>query len=571
MVVYLLKSDASEWFNQITDFLNGSSLKYALTVNPNIYVSCIKQFWTTVAVKKVNDVIRLQALVDKKKVVVTEAKIREALRLDDAEGVECLPNEEVFAELARMGYEKPSTKLTFYKAFFSIQWKFLIHTILQCMSTKRTSWNEFSSSMASAVICLSSGDLSTHTTKYTSPALTHKVLANMRRVGKGFSRVEKPLFEGMLVAHEVGEGVADEVHDKGVLAVGIVANGDVSAANEEPSIPSPTPPTLPPQLSQDIPLTSQIAQALEITKLKQRVKKLERRNKGRMIAEMDQDADAVLEEAKEVVDDAKDGQDADVQVNADIQGRTTESQEKIYKIDLDHANKVLSMQEEESELAELQEVVDIVTTTKLITKVVTTASTTITTADIQVHAAKTAAVSATTAAPRRTKGVVIRDPEETTTTSAIIHTKAKSKGKGKWILIEEIIDWDEVINHVKKKAKEDPAVKMYQALKRKPQTEAQARKNMMIYLKNVAGFKMDYFKGMSYDDIRSIFKTKFNTNMAFIRKKKEQIDEEESIALKRINETPTEKAAKRLKEKHAKCLMLLVKDLVLSSQDDVAD
>nr|GEV71971.1 retrovirus-related Pol polyprotein from transposon TNT 1-94 [Tanacetum cinerariifolium] len=121
--------DASEGFNQIIDFLNGSSIKYALTVNLNIYVSCIKQFWTTVAVKKVNDVTRLQALVDKKK--------------------------EIFAEFARMGYEKPSTKLMFYKAFFSSQWKFLIHTILQCMSAKRTSWNEFSSLMASAVICLS--------------------------------------------------------------------------------------------------------------------------------------------------------------------------------------------------------------------------------------------------------------------------------------------------------------------------------------------------------------------------------------------------------------------------------
>nr|GEV88731.1 uncharacterized mitochondrial protein AtMg00810-like [Tanacetum cinerariifolium] len=76
------------------------SIKYALTVNPNIYVSCIKQFWTIVAVKKVNDVIRLQALVDKKKVVVTEATIREALHLDDAEGVECLSNEEIFAEFA---------------------------------------------------------------------------------------------------------------------------------------------------------------------------------------------------------------------------------------------------------------------------------------------------------------------------------------------------------------------------------------------------------------------------------------------------------------------------------------
>nr|GFA18465.1 hypothetical protein [Tanacetum cinerariifolium] len=111
-----------EGFNQIIDFLNGSSIKCALMMNPNIYVSCIKQFWTTVAVKQVNDVTRLQALVDKRKVVVIEAIIREALCLDDAEGVDCLPNEEIFAELARMGYEKPSTKLTFYKAFFSIQW-----------------------------------------------------------------------------------------------------------------------------------------------------------------------------------------------------------------------------------------------------------------------------------------------------------------------------------------------------------------------------------------------------------------------------------------------------------------
>nr|GEY45178.1 uncharacterized mitochondrial protein AtMg00810-like [Tanacetum cinerariifolium] len=70
---------------------------------------------------KVNDVMRLQALVETKKVIITEATIRDALRLDDAKGIECLPNEEIFVELARMGYEKPSTKLTFYKAFFSIQ------------------------------------------------------------------------------------------------------------------------------------------------------------------------------------------------------------------------------------------------------------------------------------------------------------------------------------------------------------------------------------------------------------------------------------------------------------------
>nr|GEY14421.1 hypothetical protein [Tanacetum cinerariifolium] len=320
MVAYLIKSDASEGFNQILDFLNGSSIKYALTVNPNIYVSCIKQFWTTVAVKMVNDVIRLQALVDKKKVVVTEATIREALCLDDAEGVECLPNEEIFTELARMGYEKPSTKLTFYKAFFSSQWKFLIHIILQCMSAKRTSWNEFGSLMASAVICLSSGrkfnfskkqvgDLLTHSTKYTSPALTQKVLANMRIVGKGFSRVDTLLFEGVLVEQQVTKEGDAEMHGEEING-GATAEGDVSAAHgevptvtEEPSIPSSTPPTPPPQPSHDISSTSQRVETSNETVMD------DVSNQGRMIAEMDQDADVVLEddneEAKEVAEDAK--------------------------------------------------------------------------------------------------------------------------------------------------------------------------------------------------------------------------------------------------------------------------
>nr|GFB28327.1 xylulose kinase-1 [Tanacetum cinerariifolium] len=126
MVAYLNKSDAKEGFNQVIDFLNGSYIQYALTVNPTIYVSCIKQFWNTVAVKQSNEVTRLQALVDRKKVVITEAVIKDVLSLDDAERVDYLPNEEIFAKLARMGYEKPSTKLTFYKAFFSSQWKFLI-------------------------------------------------------------------------------------------------------------------------------------------------------------------------------------------------------------------------------------------------------------------------------------------------------------------------------------------------------------------------------------------------------------------------------------------------------------
>nr|GEX58110.1 hypothetical protein [Tanacetum cinerariifolium] len=154
MVAYLSKSNASEGFDQIMDFLNAYTIQYALVVNPTIYVSFIKQFWATAKVNKVNDVVQLRVLIDGKNMVVFKYIIRRDLHLDDADGVECLLNEEIFEELARMGYEKPPPKLTFYKAFFFTQWKFLIHTLVQCLSAKRTAWNEFSCSIASTIIGL---------------------------------------------------------------------------------------------------------------------------------------------------------------------------------------------------------------------------------------------------------------------------------------------------------------------------------------------------------------------------------------------------------------------------------
>ncbi|GJY30329.1 hypothetical protein Tco_0413824 [Tanacetum coccineum] len=75
-----------------------------------------------------------------------ESSIRSDIHLEDAGGTDYLPTATIFKELAIMGYEKPSQKLTFYKAFFSPQWKFLIHTITQCLSAKSTAWNEFSNS-----------------------------------------------------------------------------------------------------------------------------------------------------------------------------------------------------------------------------------------------------------------------------------------------------------------------------------------------------------------------------------------------------------------------------------------
>ncbi|GKE45832.1 hypothetical protein Tco_1473116 [Tanacetum coccineum] len=92
MVAFLAKPAESEGFEQIVDFLNAHTIKYALTVNPTIYTSCIEQFWATIKVKTVNGEVQLQAQVDGKKIIIIESILRRDLQLEDVEGVDCLPN-----------------------------------------------------------------------------------------------------------------------------------------------------------------------------------------------------------------------------------------------------------------------------------------------------------------------------------------------------------------------------------------------------------------------------------------------------------------------------------------------
>nr|GEY80787.1 hypothetical protein [Tanacetum cinerariifolium] len=192
----------------------------------------------------------------------------------------------------------------------------------------------------------------------------------------------------------------------------------------------------------------------------------------------------------------------------------------------------------------IQEAVKVVTTAKLITEVVAAVSKTLSAAvvvqvDVPATPVNAAAVVTTTApvkvaipSTRRKRGVVIRDPKQESSTE----TKSKDMGKG---IMEVAMD------HVKQKVKENPYVQRYQVMKKKPQTEAQARRNMMVYMKNTTGFTLDYFKGMYYDDIRPIFEAKFNANIEFLLKSKEQMGEEESRAIAIINETPAQKVVKR--------------------------
>ncbi|GJU03896.1 hypothetical protein Tco_1114234 [Tanacetum coccineum] len=84
VVAFLEKPRESDGFAEIIDFLKASSVHYALIVNPTIYTSCIEQFWATTKGKTVNDVRQIQALIDKKKLIITETSIRSDLHLEDA-------------------------------------------------------------------------------------------------------------------------------------------------------------------------------------------------------------------------------------------------------------------------------------------------------------------------------------------------------------------------------------------------------------------------------------------------------------------------------------------------------
>nr|GEW21720.1 hypothetical protein [Tanacetum cinerariifolium] len=514
------KSDAAEGFEQIIDFLSGSYIYYALTVNPHIYISCIKQFWNSVSVKRSGDITRLQALVDKKKIVISEAVIREILQLNDAEGVVCLPNEEIFAGLAQMVFD------------------------------------------------------------------------NMRRVKKGFSGVETPLFEGMItdsqpadkefraeqvqvdvaISAAVVETVAENVsHD----AVSSSLPHDIPFPSQEPSSPpqqqqrSPQAPPqdaeFPTQLQKVLNVCSALskrienletdnaAQKLVIVKLKARVKKLEKANKIKSLklrrlrkvgtsrrVDSSDDMEDVFNQGR-MFDDMDMNEGFELVKDAESKGRhavakQVEKQAEIYNIDLDHSSKVLSMQEDDSEV---QEVVEVVTTAKLITEVTATASqvnavsttipavsTTIPAISITIPAVSTTipAVSATipVAAPtvvaaytKRRKGVIIRDPKEELPLNTPTETPKLNKDDADF---NKDIDWDAAMDHVNQKSSINP---------------------------------------------------QFDENIRFLFKSREEIEAEDEEIIKSINETPVQKAAKRRKlNEEAQEVEALKKQLEIVHDED---
>ncbi|GJR67933.1 hypothetical protein Tco_0013998 [Tanacetum coccineum] len=125
MAAFLEKSTGSEGFHQVIDFLSQSHISYALTKKPEIYISFIKQFWRTAEASTDTDgEVTITAIIDGQSKAITEASLRRHLKLEDHDGITSIPNSEIFEQLALMGYQTDSDKLTFQKGVFSPQWSF---------------------------------------------------------------------------------------------------------------------------------------------------------------------------------------------------------------------------------------------------------------------------------------------------------------------------------------------------------------------------------------------------------------------------------------------------------------
>nr|GFB50310.1 hypothetical protein [Tanacetum cinerariifolium] len=350
-------------------------------------------------------------------------------------------------------------------------------------------------------------DLSSHTTRYISPALTQKVFANMRRVGIGCSVIETPLFENMLEVREVDE------EEK----VQVPAHDDVDQENvtEEivDDVAQPTSP-LPPSLQvldkcSALVLrvegleTANTAQQLEILKLKARVKKLERLNKVKSSKlrclkkvgtsqriESSEDLENVFNQERVNVD-IDEGLELVVhqEKDAEIEGRQADTQAEIYNIDLDHSSKVLSMQEDDAEVVPAFKPVVVAISTPI---------------SVAKPAAKPKVLkivlAASAVSTRKRKGVIIRDSEEELHDDTPAETLyVKDKGKG--ILVEDP-------KPMKKKDQIEMDAEYARKLQKEEESHVQAK------------------------DVQA-------------KDSKEEMEKEEEEIIKSINDTPAQKAAKR--------------------------
>ncbi|GJS65230.1 hypothetical protein Tco_0679794 [Tanacetum coccineum] len=221
------------------DFLTRSLIYYALTVSPIVSTSFVEQFWTTAKSRTVNNISYIDAIVAGRPVTISEASIRSDLLFDDDVRIDSLNNQAIFDNIQLMGYEGDLNTLTFNKALFSPQWKFLFHTMNHCISSKSTSWDQIPTNIATA--------------------------------GKNFSGKVTPLFDFMLVQQTEDEAIPDSNPEGSGGNHGGQSSNDISLSGNEDGL------TLQSVYDLCVSLCKQVtAQAKEIKALKAQVKKLKK-------------------------------------------------------------------------------------------------------------------------------------------------------------------------------------------------------------------------------------------------------------------------------------------------------
>nr|GEX91153.1 hypothetical protein [Tanacetum cinerariifolium] len=325
------------------------------------------------------------------------------LQLNDAEGTSCLPNAMFFEELARIGYEKPFEKLTFYKALFSPQWKFFIHTILQCLSAKTTSWNEFSSTMASAIICLANNQ-KFNFSKYILDNLKKNLEAGVpfymfprkhkpRRKESEVSPLELPTEEHVPTpSNDPLSSGEDSMPLKELMVLGTnLSNKVLDLENEVIEIKS--------------------SHKTKIAELESRVEKLEEETMSLTKELKSFNSKVEYLAFKETVVDKEKSSNKERKI-ADIDADAKVNLENVYNLDLVHEETVLSMQY----VTDADEPVSVAPTNV---------------ATAQPSEATKTNVDITTAP--KAKGIVFHDVKESTTRTASSKAQVKDKGKAKLV------------------------------------------------------------------------------------------------------------------------------------------
>nr|GEV00412.1 hypothetical protein [Tanacetum cinerariifolium] len=208
-------------FHPMVDFIAASPLRYALTVKPTIFVSHIRQFWSTARIETTEEGTRILATVDGIQRTVSESSLRRNLKLQDEDGIVSLLDTEMFENLTLMG-----PKSTGFNEFSSN-----IATALVCLATNRI--YNFSKMIFDGMvknvnnkiskvlmyprfltICLRMRQFSqiTHTHQYVVPFHTKKLFTTLRVNSPSFSGRIVPLFDTMLVHQGEGSGTPNEPH-----------------------------------------------------------------------------------------------------------------------------------------------------------------------------------------------------------------------------------------------------------------------------------------------------------------------------------------------------------------------